>query len=82
MSTLRQQRVSSIRTITKASLAAFVLALLLSLVLLPGCPAVNAESEGTAEQAGQTTPVDDGSENGFVIEDTAVVDVIIEDEGE
>ena len=82
MSFLQQQRGRGIRICKMAGLFAFVLALLLALGLMGGCRATSANADDTESTAQEIGSIEDTSGEGFVIEDSAVVYVDINEEGE
>ncbi|MCL2807564.1 MAG: hypothetical protein FWD27_05305 [Coriobacteriia bacterium] len=82
MNTLQRVRSSSIQACKKMGLYGLVLAALLALTLLGGCAPQGASGAGSAIEQEQQLGSDDVDSGGFVIEDSAVVDVDIIDEGD
>ena len=82
MSILQQQRGSGIQICRMAGLFAFMMALLFALALMGGCRATAANANDADGAAQGTIPIEDTSGEGFVIEDSAVVYVDIDEEGE
>ncbi|MCL2808146.1 MAG: hypothetical protein FWD27_08375 [Coriobacteriia bacterium] len=84
MGGLQQHRSTGKQACKMLALFAFVLTAMLALVLMSGCSTAgnNTGDLPSSEQAEQSGSTDGTSGSGFVIEDSAVVDVNIDEEGQ
>jgi len=80
---LRKHKGSHFQTCKKAGLFAFIISVFFTLILMGGCTAEadNAGAPGGTDQSQSTASADEADGSGFIYEDTATVEVKIEEEG-
>jgi len=82
MCKLLQNKNNNRRAGNRLGLLAFILATIFALVLMTGCPAADAHNSaaGNEELPSQANSSSNQSGEGFVMEDSVIVDVNIEEE--